>query len=134
MNPSAHMTEADGFTLLEVVIAFAILSLSAVVLFGGFSAALGTTDRADRLSRTESAASSILARLGTEIPLETGQRTGKFERGTWTLTVTPQDKRDGTPGESSWALYHVTLELKPSNTGNIVQIDTLRVGKPDIDE
>ena len=122
-------TDANGFTLLEVVIAFAILSLSAVVLFGGFSAALGTAERADRIGRTESAARSIMARLGADIPLRAGQTTGGFAGGSWVLGITPESETDDTPGRSSWALYHVTLDLESSGAGSSMRIETLRVGK-----
>jgi general secretion pathway protein I len=67
----------SGFTLIEMIIAFAILSLSLTVLYGSLDAALSRSRRDARFSEAILIAKSLLARAGTEWPLTTGTREGQ---------------------------------------------------------
>lgn len=68
-----------GFTLIEMVVAFAILGVSLSALYATFQSALARTRHDARLSEATLLARSLLARAGTEWPLKDGST-----RGSWT--------------------------------------------------
>ena len=83
-----------GFTLIEMVVAFAILGLTLTALYGTFENALSRTLRDSRLAEATLLAQSTLARIGTEWPIGSGQHTGTwsgFSYETW-----EGDKSDAT--------------------------------------
>lgn len=72
-------SSARGFTLIEMVIAFAILGLTLTVLYGVFEGSLSRI-RHDTLFREGTLlAQSLLARTGTEWPLADGTHNGESE-------------------------------------------------------
>ena len=80
-----------GFTLLEVIIAFALLALALTLLLGSMSGAAKQVRHADDASRAALHAQSLLAKLGVGEALQPGQSAGGLEKGRfqWILTVTP---------------------------------------------
>jgi general secretion pathway protein I len=77
-----------GFTLIEMVVAFAILGLTLTALYGSFEAALSRTHRDARLSEGTLIAQSLLARAGADWPLTAGTLEGDFGGYTYTLVTT----------------------------------------------
>jgi general secretion pathway protein I len=75
-----------GFTLLEVVIAFAILGLSLAVLYGAFQTALSRSRRDAQLSEATLLAQSLLARAGTELTIEQPGHDGEWSGYRYVLT------------------------------------------------
>ncbi len=79
-----------GFSLLEVLVAFAILALSLGVLLQIFSRASVTTTLSSQYSRAASLASARLDAVGSAIPLEPGAVSGDPEDGiAWELSILP---------------------------------------------
>ncbi len=80
-----------GFTLIEVIVAFALLALALTLLLGSLSGAARQVGSADKASRATLHAESLLAQLGVVEPLRPGRQQGEFEDGryTWTLDVSP---------------------------------------------
>jgi general secretion pathway protein I len=76
---------ASGFTLIEMVIAFAILGLSLSALYATFQSALSRTGHDARLSEATLLARSILARAGTEWPLSEGSSQGEWSEFAYEL-------------------------------------------------
>lgn len=70
-----------GFTLLEVLVALTILAGALAVMFQVFSRSLETTADAQARTNAASLAQSLLARIGTEIPLKEGETTGVSDDG-----------------------------------------------------
>ena len=68
-----------GFTLIEMVIAFAILGLSLSALYATFQSALSRTRHDAHLSEATMLARSVLARAGTEWPMIEGSSQGCVE-------------------------------------------------------
>jgi general secretion pathway protein I len=87
----------QGFTLIEMVIAFAILGLSLSVLYGAFENSLARTRHDVRLSEAILFAQSLLARAGTEWPLGGDARSGDSAGYTYQLTQQPVLPTDGKP-------------------------------------
>ncbi len=80
-----------GFTLLEVLVAFALLAMALTLLLGTLSGAARQVGQADVRSRAVLHAQSLLAVAGVETRLQEGQQQGQWEQGRyrWTLQVRP---------------------------------------------
>lgn len=84
-----------GFTLIEMVIAFAILGISLTVLFNAFETSLARTRHDTRLSEGTLLAESLLARAGSELPLGAGAHSGESQGFTYELTDGPVALQQG---------------------------------------
>jgi general secretion pathway protein I len=94
-----------GFSLLEVMVAFAILAVSLGVLMQIFSRASLATHVAAQYSRAVSLAESRLEAVGSAFPLEEGTVSGEPEDGyAWELSIIPVDTAVVTGGEPSSGL------------------------------
>jgi general secretion pathway protein I len=82
---------ARGFSLLEVLVAFAILALVGTALFRLFSTGLGNAAAADDYSRAVLVAESVLAETASAQPLREGTTQGTADDGRieWTAQVAP---------------------------------------------
>lgn len=87
-EPFHSPNDGNGFTLVEVLVAFAILALTLVVLlqaFGGGLRAVGTSERhliATMLAR------SVLADLGAATPIVAGEKSDDIGDGyRWTTRI-----------------------------------------------
>lgn len=81
-----------GFSLLEVLVAFAILAVSLGVLMQIFSRASFATLSSEQYSRAASLAQARLEAVGSAIPLEPGNLSGEPEDGiAWELTIVETD-------------------------------------------
>ena len=82
---------ARGFSLLEVLVAFVILSLVATALFRLFSGSLANVSAADDYSRAVLVAESALAGAAAVRPLREATETGSADDGRieWTTRVVP---------------------------------------------
>jgi len=80
-----------GFTLIEVIVAFAVLALALTLLLGTLSGAARQVRWADDAGRAALHAQSLLDQTGVGEPLQPGQREGEFEDGRyrWSLQVEP---------------------------------------------
>lgn len=91
--PSANSGNArqgaqGGFTLLEVLVAFAILAVALTVLVRVFSGALNAIEIAQRHTTATMLARSVVEQIGIEIPLVGGVQSGVSGDGfTWTLRI-----------------------------------------------
>jgi len=87
---SARATQR-GYTLIEVIVAFAILALALTLLLGTLSGAAKQIRWSDQAGRAALHAQSLLDQFGVAEPLRAGRRDGEFEGGRyrWTLDVAP---------------------------------------------
>ena len=76
-----------GYTLLEMVVAFAILALSLGVLYESFSMTLRYSEKARNLSRAELLAESVKERLGMDISLAQTSIEGREEDCGWQVRI-----------------------------------------------
>ena len=87
---SNHRPGQAGFSLIEILVAFAILSLSLGVILRIFAGGGHIAATADEYSRAILTAESLMASLGAEKPLQPGQSGGEIPGGyRWTVDVTP---------------------------------------------
>jgi general secretion pathway protein I len=79
-----------GFTLVEIIVALAILALSLSSILPAISDALWRTSEAEAQAEAASLARSLLAQAGTAVPLNDGAAAGQFVNGfRWRLEVMP---------------------------------------------
>ena len=80
----------SGYTLIEVIVAFALLALALTLLLGTLSGAARQVGWAGDAGRAALHAQSLLDQQGISEPIQPGERTGEFDDGRyrWTLGVT----------------------------------------------
>ena len=66
-----------GFTLLEVIVAMAILAMSMAVIFQVISASVGRVDDSEQMSNARVLAQSLIARVGGDIAIRIGEISGE---------------------------------------------------------
>jgi len=119
-----------GFSLLEVLVAFAILSISLGVLLQVFATGLRNAGLADDYTRATLYAESVLAAIGRETPLTEGERSGPVnDRFSWRSTVSAYTEGLPDPEKIRARAYRVNVEVYwPGLAQNrSVVLETLRL-------
>ena len=120
-----------GFSLLEVLVAFSILSLSLGVLMRIFSGDGRLAGMAEDHSRAIVVAESLLANAGVETPLHPGEFSGQFDQQfSWTLRVTPfiqpdVAQQEQQPFKPYWV--ELTVEWGENRESRSFTLSTLRI-------
>src|ERR1700688_3027023 len=100
-----------GFTLIEVVVALGILAFSASIIFGAIAGGLWSVRQADATAHAGLLAQSLLARVGSDLPLRAGETEGQLPQGfAWHVRLQPV----GDAGDrAQWPIsaYAVTVEI-----------------------
>jgi general secretion pathway protein I len=103
---------ARGFSLLEVLVAFVILSISLSVLLQVFATGLRNAGLADDYTRAVLYAESILAAIGREVPLAEGERSGPVnDQFSWRSTVSTFTEGLPDPQKARVRAYRVSVEV-----------------------
>lgn len=117
------MKHQRGYSLLEVIVAFAVLALALTLLLGSLSGASRQIKQADLRSRAVLHAQSLLAVTGLVEPLQDGERSGEWEDGRyrWQLQVAPyqEPRTDALPVADTVAgprLAQLTLQVSWGDT------------------
>ena len=123
----------DGFTLLEVLVAFTICALMLGAFLQIFSAGLRTGRVTDSYSTAVLHAQSLLAGVGKSTPISAGVTAGQIDaRYRWQLSV--QRYEDGRDRFEDGPLspYQVNLSVfwMERNEQRSVRLATLRFAKP----
>jgi general secretion pathway protein I len=123
----------EGFTLVEVLAAFLVLSLSLSVLYQSFiTASLGEARVADQ-EAAALFAESLLDRIGTDIPLVPGRIQGSF-RGMkyhWELTIKSSSLVEG-EARSRRGIFPYDVEIKilaRDRKKDLLHVETIKLGK-----
>lgn len=121
-----------GFSLLEVLVAFAVLAISLGVLMQIYSRATLTTVTTLQYSEAASLAESLLARVGSEIPLEPGAHSGRSVDGfDWEVTIAPIQLGDDAFSTPEIAPYAVNASVLWRDTNQVrrLSLPTLRLAR-----
>jgi len=124
---------ANGFTLLEVLVAMTILGLGVVTLLQIFSQGLSLGARSTARTETLTAGARVMDELLARKKLTDGAQTGTVGAdGRWSAQV--QAHRDPTPSlnlTSPWELKEVALEMSVNDDGRErrIELKTLRLSK-----
>lgn len=106
-----------GFTLLEVLIAFAILAVAMGAILQSFSQGLRVMTVAERHVAATLLARTKLAEVGTTIPLEDGEFGGFFESDLetpyeWRIVIEPFEGEEGAEAElAGLRIFQVAVEV-----------------------
>lgn len=126
-----------GFTLLEVIVAFAVLALALTLLLGTLSGATRQLRDADLGARAALHAQSLLDDVGVGERLQPGSRSGQFEDGRfrWELRVEPwQDPDAGALADpAAPRLLRLALQVRWDRGGarERLDIESLRLVRMD---
>lgn len=110
---------SQGFTLLEVMLAFVVFALSFAAVLEIMAGSMRGIRRASDDTEVALLAQSLMDQVGIEIPLEEGEFTGEeMDRYRWQLGIYPYGSDDADAYNlelaelSGVVLYEVTLEVE----------------------
>ena len=132
-NPLFHYGRSrpqNGFTLLEVVVAFAILALALGLLIQIFSRTWSTTALSGDYFRAATLAQTRLNAVGVDIPLELGSYSGDPQDGlSWQVLIEPYPLGD-LAWEPTFDTFLVTSVIswgEESDKARRISLSTLRL-------
>jgi general secretion pathway protein I len=111
----------EGYTLLEVLVAFVILSGAVIMSFRIFGDGLARLNATDRQIRMVATAQDQLSQLQLKPVLQPGITSGVSGEYTWTVTLTPYPGKANAPGAVS--LVRVRVEVHPQHQGDASAYD-----------
>ncbi len=123
-------SDRRGFTLLEVLIAFAVLALTMAAVLRIFSGGLRSIERADRYGTAALLATSVLAATGREEPVAAGDTAGDFGNGyQWHRRIEEYREETLTTEEQPLIPYAVTVIVTwdGASAEQGVRLSTLRL-------
>jgi general secretion pathway protein I len=99
---------ARGFTLIEVVVAFMLLSVVLVTVFEIFSRGLARAGELDDYAQALVIAQAQLALVGVEAPIAEGATAGDEEgRYRWSVSIARSAEGPEKPTQGGYQLYQV---------------------------
>ena len=128
----------SGYTLIEVIVAFAVLALALTLLLGTLSGAARLVRQANDGGRAALYAQSLLDQAGVGSALQPGQQQGEFEDGRyrWTLQIAPYADPGAPllapPGNAGAQLFELVLDIDwGPDAAQRLQLRSLRLSQPD---
>lgn len=127
---ATHRAAEEGFTLVEVLVALAVLAAGLTAILSTLSSGIFHQTRARTLAEATLGAETILARLGADLPLNTGITEGALGDGLrWRMEIAPYgDSAD----RQAWPVsaYAVTLTVQEgaAPATPLISLATLRLG------
>ena len=91
------MRRAGGFSLVEVIVAFALMASALAILIAILGGGLAQVRRAGDASIATLHAESLLAERGALGPIEAGEESGDFEDGRYRWTLVVEEVEDPAP-------------------------------------
>jgi len=129
-----------GYSLLEVIVAFALLALALTLLLGTMSGATRQVRWAAGSGRAALHAQSLLDAVGVAEPLHVGQTNGELEEGRyrWELEVRrwqdPTQPPGGQQDAANAQLFelHLTMHWGQDRGRERLELRTLRLALPEV--
>jgi general secretion pathway protein I len=116
-----------GFTLVEVLVAFAIVSLCLASLYGAISGHARQMAMTDMHRQTLAYAKSYIENLGETAAAQPGPLSGAFPNGTlWRLSTRPVAIGDA-PTDASTRPFFVLLQVYDRAGHRIVALDSVKM-------
>ena len=130
--PSAEQAGSgrDGFTLLESLLAFAMLALVLTVVFASLSRLMLADRRADLTRRALQMAQSKLNEFGITQALTPGTARGELEEGFhWDATVRPMANDSKGRLQGFWVEVRVSTPQSSGQSAASVTLTTLKLAR-----
>jgi len=122
----------QGFSLLEILVAFSILALSLGVLLNIFSSGLRRTMISEEYQQAIIIAQSKLAIAGIELPLQTGEIQGQVgDKFIWQLTAQVYNIENLTAEKLAVIPFQVTVtvEWQAGENNRQVRLTTIKLAQ-----
>lgn len=125
-NRLANRTAESGFTLLEVMIAFAILSLSLLAIHQTYAGALRSTRSGEATREALEVAQSLLDKTRGSQRVEPHAATGKTGTGAqWHLDISAWGAATQSAARRAQQVFLVDVQVKSIGNGRPVRLRTL---------
>lgn len=135
MTTKTRVSRQQGFTLLEILVAFSILAISLGVTINIFSRGLRSAMISDQYVHAVAIAQSLLARTGVESELQESASSGVERQFQWFVRVTPY-MTDVLPGadaqqQPTLTLYEIIVEVawQEESENRSLVLTTLRMAE-----
>jgi general secretion pathway protein I len=123
-----HITRKQGFSLLEVLVAFTILTITLGVLLNIFSLAIRTTQSAQQQQKAMLLAESKLTELYAGTTLQPGREQGWLDdRYWWETRVEEFDTRELVDNQSMLLPYQLSVVVGWGHHDRQYRLTTLRL-------
>lgn len=125
----AHDRRSAGFTLLETLVAFAIAATAVLALAEAIAAASRSVEQRDQQRIALLAAQSTLARIGRDLPMESGRIEMRLGDADVIVSISPFSESDAWNASErigAQRLARVVVEARASRGGPKVALETLR--------
>jgi len=121
-----------GFTLLEALVALAILGVSLAAVYQAFGTGLRNDHQARLYEEAVALAEIRMAQVGTELPATAGRGSGEEGDLRWTLLVQPAEDEPLQVQPSLLRLMAVTVEVSwPQRAGESrIALSSFRLAAP----
>ncbi len=119
----------QGFSLLEVLVAFAILAISMGILFQSYSTGVRGVTLSREYAKATELAQSQLAQVGSAIPLQDGTLSGEWaDQYQWTVAIRRASELQRP--DPVYALYSVDIRVgwREGERQRSVDLSTLKLG------
>ncbi len=123
-----RLSRRRGFTLVESLAAFAILTAVLAQLLQGVSGAARNEARADFLIRAARQGASQLETLGADGGMPVGVTSGRYDDGLiWRLDVALQNVIKGPPGAPTTSSYVADLAISRPDGNGALTLSTVKI-------
>ena len=132
-----HGGRQRGYTLIEVIVAFALLAVALGLLLGTLSGATRQVRWSGDAGRAALHAQSLIDQVGIGTPIRAGRDNGEFEEGRyrWTMEIAPWEDPDVPPdapvpvNNNGNRLYEIALAVEwgDGGPGEHLDLRTLRL-------
>ena len=114
-----------GFSLVEVIVSFAILALSLTVLFRAISDGASNLKYVDDKNMAISMARSKIAEVGYSIPLTSEQTEGQEKNGySWIVKIKPYVKTASARNKAYWVQVIITDKNGKQTSLKTIKLET----------
>ena len=132
-RPVDNVPYQRGIILLEILVAFAILSISLTIILQTAGASVRHQRTIENRITAASHAANVLARIGIDIPVDSLQLAGDIdEKFTWRALVQPaENKHTLASSRASLTLVSIVLEIEWSENlkTKTYELETKRIVK-----